>query len=90
MITDKRSNETLNGTMIKDKNDVIHDLANLVTQRCVIDTGDTTYMAVHTRIGSYKFWVANHGQECSSWELAQYIRQKYPSRKNPVITVHMF
>ena len=90
MTSNKRSNETLNGTMIEDKNGIIHDLANLVTQRCVIDTGDTTYMAVHTHIGSYKFWIANHGTEFSPWELARYIRQKYPRRKNPTITVHMF
>ena len=36
------SNKNLeNTTLIEDKNGVIHDLANLVTQRCVIDTGDT-------------------------------------------------
>lgn len=58
-----------NTTLIEDKNGVIHDLANLVTQRCVIDTGDTTYMAVQGHFSSHKFWVANHGQECSSWEL---------------------
>lgn len=84
------SNKNLeNTTLIEDKNGAIHDLANLVTQRCVIDTGDTTYMAVHTHIGSYKFWIANHGQECSSWELARLIR-KHPSHKNAAITVHMF
>lgn len=85
------SNKTLeNTTLIEDKNGVIHDLANLVTQRCVIDTGDTTYMAVQRGFSSHKFWIANHGNEFTPWELARYIRQKHPSRKNPVITVHMF
>ena len=85
------SNKTLeNTTLIEDKNGIIHDLANLVTQRCVIDTDDTTYMAVQGGFSSHKFWIANHGNEFTPWELARYIRQKHPSRTNPVITVHMF
>ena len=85
------SNKTLeNTTLIEDKNGVIHDLANLVTQRCVIDTGDTTYMAVQGGFSSHKFWITNHGNEFTPWELARYIRQKHPSRTNPAITVHMF
>lgn len=84
------SNKNLeNTTLIEDKNGVIHDLANLVTQRCVIDTGDTTYMAVQGCFSSHKFWIANHGQECTPWELARLIR-KHPSHKNAAITVHMF
>ena len=85
------SNKNLeNTTLIEDKNGVIHDLANLVTQRCVIDTGATTYMAVHTHIGSYKFWIANNGNEFTPWGLARHIRQKHPGRKNSAITIHMF
>lgn len=85
------SNKNLeNTTLIEDKNGVIHDLANLVTQRCVIDTGATTYMAVQGCFSSHKFWIANNGNEFTPWGLARYIRQKHPSRTNPTITVHMF
>lgn len=85
------SNKNLeNTTLIEDKNGVIHDLANLVTQRCVIDTGVTTYMAVQGHFSSHKFWIANNGNEFTPWELARYIRQKHPSHKNAAITVHMF
>lgn len=85
------SNKNLeNTTLIEDQNGTIHDLANLVTQRCVIDTGDTTYMAVQGHFSSHKFWIANNGNELTPWELARLIRQKHPSRTNPAITVHMF
>lgn len=89
MISNKRSNEALNGTMIEDKNGVIHDLADLVAQRCVIDTGTTTYMAVQLTFMSHNIWIANSGQECSSWELARLIRN-HPKNRNAIITVHMF
>ena len=85
------SNKNLeNTTLIEDKNGVIHDLANPVTQRCVIDTGDTTYMAVQGCFSSHKFWIANNGNEFTPWELARYIRQNHPSYKKAAITVHMF
>ena len=84
------SNKNLeNTTLIEDKNGVIHDLANLVAQRCVIDTGSTTYMAVQGCFSSHKFWIANNGNEFTPWELARLIR-KHPSHKNAAITVHMF
>lgn len=89
MISAKRSNKTLNGTMIEDGNGTIHDLAELVTQRCVIDTGVTTYMAVQGHFSSHKFWIANNGNELTPWELARFIRN-HPSHKNAVITVHVF
>lgn len=83
------SNKTLNGTMIEDENGVIHDLADLVAQRCVINTGTTTYMAVQLTFSSHNIWIANTGQEHSSWELARLIR-KHPNNRNAVITIHMF
>nr|DAQ92927.1 MAG TPA: hypothetical protein [Caudoviricetes sp.] len=64
----------LKSTEIRDKDGVIHDLNDLVRQRCVIDTGGAIHMSVQGdyTVGSY--WVSNNASRHDSKGLASLIR----------------
>jgi len=81
--------EELSSTEIKDKDGVVHDLAELVKCQCVIDTGITLHFAVHDFFGVDYCWVSSGGSSHSSEMLANLI---WENADDPdiEITVHKF
>lgn len=81
--------EELSDTEIKDKDGVVHDLAELVKSECVIDTGVALYMAVHDIYDVDYCWVSSGGVTHSSALLADLIRENSDD-PDVEITVHKF
>ena len=79
----------LKGTQIMDKHGNVHDLANLVTTRCIIDTGVSLHIAVEPiREVSY-YWFSSGGSMRTSEQLADLIHEQ-KDNSSYVISVHEF
>lgn len=72
---DAKPVDELSDTEIKDKDGVVHDLAELVKSECVIDTGVALHMAVHDYYTCINMWVSSGGSFHSSERLAKLIRE---------------
>lgn len=73
----------------KDKDGVVHDLAELVKSGCVIDTGIALHMAVHDYYTCINKWTSSGGFSHSSERLAKLIRE-HADDPDVRITVHKF
>ena len=80
--------EELSDTEIKNKDGVVHDLAELVKSECVIDTL-TLHMAVHDFYTLDNMWVSSGGFSHSSERLAKLIRE-HADDPDVEITVYKF
>lgn len=79
-------------TTIKDKNDLTHDLSKLVNTQCLIDTGESTFMAVQDfhNIDTDPYWMSWDGGKYTPEELVEYINVVAPGNSDIVINVHEF
>ena len=79
-------------TTIEDENDLVHDLAKLVSTQCLIDTGMDTFMAVQdfTDLDADPYWMSWSGQTYTPEELAERINLMAPGNSDIVINVHEF
>ena len=77
-------------TTIKDKNDLTHDLSKLVNTQCLIDTGESTFMAVQDfhDIDADPYWMSWDGGKYTPEELAEYINLMLMGGNGIEITVH--
>lgn len=77
-------------TTIKDKNDLTHDLSKLVNTQCLIDTGESTFMAVQdfNNIDADPYWMSWDGGKYTPEELAEYINLMLMGGNGIEITVH--
>lgn len=86
-LLDAKPVDELSDTEIKDG--VVHDLAELVKSKCVIDTGVALHMAVHDYYTLDNVWVSSGGFSHSSESLAKLI-QKHADDPDVEITVYKF
>lgn len=86
---DAKPVDKLSDTEIRDKDDVVHDLAELVKSECVIDTGIALHMAVHDYYTLDNMWVSSGGTSHSSERLAKLIRE-HADDPDVEITIHKF
>lgn len=77
-------------TTIKDKNDLTHDLSKLVNTQCLIDTGESTFMAVQDfhNIDTDPYWMSWDGGKYTPEKLAEYINLMLMGGNGIEITVH--
>lgn len=77
-------------TTVKDKNGLTHDLSKLVNTQCLIDTGESTFMAVQDfhDIDADPYWMSWDGGEYTPEELAEYINLMLMGGNGIEITVH--
>lgn len=88
-LLDAKPVDELSDTEIKNKDGVVHDLAELVKSECVIDTGIALHMAVHDFYTLDNMWVSSGGSSHSSERLAKLIRE-HADDPDVEITVHKF
>lgn len=86
---DAKPVDELSDTKIKDKDGVVHDLAELVKSKCVIDTGIALHMATHDYYTCINLWVSSGGFFHSSERLAELI-QEHADDPYVEITVYKF
>ena len=86
---DAKPVDELSDTEIRDKDGVVHDLAELVKSECVIDTGIALHMAVHDFYTLDNMWVSSGGSSHSSERLAKLIRE-HADDPDVEITVYKF
>lgn len=86
---DAKPVDELSDTEIRDKDGVVHDLAELVKSECVIDTGVALHMAVHDYYTLDNMWVSSGGTSHSSERLAKLIRE-HADDPDVEITIHKF
>lgn len=86
---DTKPVDELSDTEIRDKDGVVHDLAELVKSECVIDTGVALHMAVHDYYTLDNMWVSSGGTSHSSERLAKLIRE-HADDPDVEITIHKF
>ena len=86
---DAKPVDELSGTEIRDKDGVVHDLAELVKSECVIDTGIALHMATHDFYTLDNLWVSSGGSSHSSERLAKLIRE-HADDPDVEITVYRF
>lgn len=86
---DAKPVDELSDTEIKDKDGVVHDLAELVKSGCVIDTGVALHMAVHDYYTYSNVWTSSGGFYHSSERLAKLIRE-HADDPDVKITIHKF
>lgn len=84
-LSDTEAVHMLSDTEIKDKDGVVHDLAELVKSECVIDTG----VALHMSVRDYYSWTSSGGSSHSSEKLAKLI-QEHADDPDVEITVYKF
>lgn len=72
---DAKPVDELSDTEIRDKDGVVHDLAELVKSGWVINTGITLHMAIHDYCTLDNMWVSSGGSSHSSERLAELIRE---------------
>ena len=77
--------QELSDTQIRDKDGVVHDLTELVKEKCVIDTG----VALHMSVRDYYSWTSSGGFSHSSEKLAKLI-QEHADDPDVEITVYKF
>ena len=77
-------------TTVEDKNGLIHDLSKLVNTQCLIDTGESTFMAVQDfhNIDTDPYWMSWDGGKYTPEELAEYINLMLMGGNGIEITVH--
>ena len=87
-LMDAKSEEELSDTQIRDKDGVVHDLAELVKSPCVISTGVSHIMSIDDYYAPKGGrWVTYEGHFYNHCEdLAKYIREHLDAQ----ITVYMF
>lgn len=88
-LSDTEAVHMLSDTEIKDKDGVVHDLAELVKSGCVIDTGVALHMAVHDYYTCINGWTSSGGFSHSSERLAKLIRE-HADDPDVEITVYKF
>lgn len=81
--------DELSDTEIRDKDGVVHDLAELVKSKCVIDTGVVLHTAIHDFYTLDNMWVSSGGFSHSSESLANLI-QEHADDPDVEITVYKF
>lgn len=81
--------QELSDTEIKDKDGVVHDLAELAKSECVINTGVALHMAVQDYYTLDNLWVSSGGFSHSSERLANLIRE-HADDPDVGITVYKF
>lgn len=86
---DAKPVDELSDTEIRDKDGVVHDLAELVKSECVIDTGVALHMAVHDYYTLDNMWVSSGGTSHSSERLAKLIRE-HADDPDVEIAIHKF
>nr|DAM32254.1 MAG TPA: hypothetical protein [Caudoviricetes sp.] len=86
---DAKPVDELSDTEIRDKDGVVHDLAELAKSECVIDTGVALHMAVHDYYTLDNMWVSSGGFSHSSERLANLIRE-HADDPDVEITAHKF
>lgn len=86
---DAKPVDELSGTEIRDKDGVVHDLAELVKSECVIDTGVALHMAVHDFYTIVNGWTSSGGSFHSPERLAKLIRE-HADDPDVKITVYKF
>lgn len=86
---DAKPVDKLSDTEIRDKDGVVHDLAELVKSDCVIDTGVALHMAVHDYYTLDNMWASSDGFSHSSERLANLI-QEHADDPDVEITIHKF
>lgn len=82
---DAKPVDELSDTEIRDKDGVVHDLAELVKS----DTGVALHMAVHDYYTLDNMWVSSGGTSHSSERLAKLIRE-HADDPDVEITIHKF
>ena len=86
---DAKPVDELSDTEIRDKDGVVHDLAELVKSECVIDTGVALHMAVHDFYTIVNGWTSSGGSFHSPERLAKLI-QEHADDPDVEITVYKF
>lgn len=86
---DAKPVDELSDTEIRDKDGVVHDLAELAKSECVINTGVALHMAVHDNYTLDNPWVSSGGFSHSSERLANLIRE-HADDSDVEITVYKF
>lgn len=86
---DTKPVDELSDTEIRDKDGVVHDLAELVKNECVIDTGVALHMAIHDYNTLDNMWVSSGGTSHSSERLAKLIRE-HADDPDVETTIHKF
>nr|DAN30711.1 MAG TPA: hypothetical protein [Caudoviricetes sp.] len=81
--------DELSDTEIRDKDGVVHDLAELAKSECVIDTGVALHMTVHDYYTCINGWTSSGGFSHSSERLAKLI-QEHADDPDVEITVYKF
>ena len=77
-------------TTVEDKNGLTHDLSKLVNTQCLIDTGESTFMAVQDfhDIDADPYWMSWDGGKYTPEELAEYINLMLMGGNGIEITIH--
>lgn len=86
---DAKPVDELSDTEIRDKDGVVHDLAERAKSECVINTGVALHMAVHDYYTLDNLWVSSGGFSHSSERLAKLI-QEHADAPDVEITVYKF
>lgn len=66
----------LKGAEIRDKDGVIYNLNDFVSQHCVIDDGEAIHMSVQGDYTVGNYWVSNNASRHDSKGLAELIRSR--------------
>lgn len=86
----KPVDEELSNTEIRDKDGVVHDLAELVKSQCVIDTGVCVFMPIHDYCSFGGRWISFNGVYYNRPEdLAKLIRE-HMDDPDYTVSVRMF
>nr|DAM45598.1 MAG TPA: hypothetical protein [Caudoviricetes sp.] len=81
--------EELSDTQIRDKDGVVHDLTELVKEKCVIDTNVNLYMPVTSQTSFVRYFVSLGGNYYIPRNLAALIRD-HADDPDVEITVYKF
>lgn len=73
-LLDAKPVDKLSDTQIRDKDGVVHDLTELVKEKCVIDTNVNLYMPVTSQISFARYFVSLGGNYYIPRNLAALIR----------------
>lgn len=86
---DAKPVDELSDTQIRDKDGVVHDLTELVKEKCVIDTNVNLYMPVTSQTSFVRYFVSLGGNYYIPRNLAALIRD-HADDPDVVITIYKF
>lgn len=88
-LLDAKPVDKLSDTEIKDKDGVVHDLAELVKSECVINTSVALHTATHDFYTIVNRWISFGGSSHTSERLAKLIRE-HADDPDVEITIYKF